>query len=291
MVGLQGRLSTSPARIALVAVIVIVILTNIATTVFAQAAVLTPGQGLQMEGCNWTLSKYWETNWGWLYIEFEGNRCYGTDSEEGYGIELYATVTLNGTYLPSQTLTCRVTNVGTEGGSVDTPYGTSYTVDHNNPDCVGHSTLVYGSDPTHPFTVHEDIYNANSTAASGAATAGAYWTGVGQDVFYSTLRTPTGGDSWVFPHPNPVPGTVGQWDPATNQIWLNITHNTLSAAQWAWVTAHELGHAIGFGHSSSSDYSKTIMMGQGTASTGLQPRTLEKCAAVEAFPVDIKIGD
>ena len=39
------------------------------------------------------------------------------------------------------------------------------------------------------------------------------------------------------------------------------------------------------------DQSKTIMMSGGTPGTGMYTRPLEKCSAVQAFPVDIRIGN
>ena len=115
---------------------------------------------------------------------------------------------------------------------------------------------------------------------------------MGSELGYSELSTPTGSESGVYPHPSPQVGIAAEWDPGSDQIWLNTFHNYgFSQAQWAWITAHELGHAIGFGHSGSPDYGRTIMMSGAIVDgpgTGLNARPLEKCAAVQNFPVDIQ---
>ena len=201
-------------------------------------------------------------------------------------------VTLDATYLPSTPYGC-----GSFGSvvwpSFFGPYDwLSHSLQWTNSDCDGHPNQQWGNDPTHSFWVTEELYNTNSTIAIAANAAGGYWTGVGQALNYPTLSTPSGGESGVYPHPFPSPEVPGEWDEeGSNQIWLNTTNFfPYTSANWTWITEHELGHAIGFGHATTLDHSKTIMVRGGDPGTDLTPRTLEKCGAVKIFPVDIKIN-
>lgn len=243
--------------------------------------------------CAWDF--WWDPPEGFVDVDVTLHNLQagiGSYTSTGNGLGGYASVevTLDATYLPSTAYGC-----GSFGAVVwPSAFGLydwlSYDLQWTNTDCDGHPVLQYGNDPTNSYWVSEEMYNTNSTAAFGAEGAGVYWSGVGQDLNYTTLTTPTGGESGVYPHPFPSIGVVGHWDSGSDQIWLNTVHHSYTSAQWGWVTAHELGHAIGFGHSGSFDHAKTIMMESGTPGTDLTPRTLEKCGAVRSFPVNIKIS-
>jgi hypothetical protein len=143
--------------------------------------------------------------------------------------------------------------------------------------------------------VSEELDNMNAMIGAAALDSGAYWTAVGSELQYPGLATQYCCESGFYPHPEPQPGIAAQWDPISNQIWMNVHHDFgFTQAQWAWLGAHELGHAIGFGHSASTDYSRTIMMHGamvgGIPGTGLNPRPFEKCSAVQSFSVNIQIG-
>jgi len=232
--------------------------------------------------------------WGWFRIRFVGDREYGSKADENGATELYLSINLRTIYLPSQTLRCEVTAAGVAFGGIAYPQGISYNVQHSNPECNGHPTIQWFSRPTHTYYVTAEMYATDGEMANGAYVAGSYWTDVGTSLQYPGLSTVIGGESAVYPHPVPQPDFMGQWDPATDQIWLNNTHyggGLLTGPQWTWITAHELGHAIGFGHVPGGDTTRTIMPLGATPPHGLPPpRVLDQCGAVKAYPVNIHIG-
>lgn len=253
----------------------------------AQDSVLLPGgggfapMGPSVQSCAWTLNKP-DAFWGYITIVATGDRLYSRITGENYEPSLSVTANLRTTYLPTQTIHCTAADYGVEYGIINAPSGTSYDIEHTNTDCDGYATLVWGNRPTTPYYVTQELYDANQTAAYGATDGGSYWTGVGSAIFYSDLQTPEDGVVFAYPHTFSDPNIVGQWDPGTDQLWFN-TSRIFAFAEWAWVTAHELGHAIGFGHSQSGDYAKTIMMPTGFPQTDLTPRTLENAQRWRLF--------
>src|SRR5262249_35720453 len=116
----------------------------------AQEATLAPGGGQQMllqssdfEDCSWGLFKS-DPIWGFLYIEFIGSRSYATSVPQGYDTETIASITIHTTYLPSESITCRVDDMGIESGPIYTPYGTTSEVQHTNSACDGYPPLTLG---------------------------------------------------------------------------------------------------------------------------------------------------
>ena len=140
-------------------------------TTHAQTTASTAPQGDSSSGfvtCDWYLYKFYDQLWGWLGIQLLGSRSFGTDYEQSSYIELHASVTIWTEFLPTETLSCQITDVGTSAGTVSNPYGTVEYINHTNSSCNNHPTLVYGYDPSRSYTVSSQLWNANSTAASGA---------------------------------------------------------------------------------------------------------------------------
>jgi hypothetical protein len=146
--------------------------------------------------------------------------------------------------------------------------------------------------PTLIWAIGDDLYHVDGglTRIQGIDIGKSYWTGIGSVLHYPALNTSSqGGGGTVFHSSDAYPPTVpGEYEPATNTIWLNTRHfTTWSPDQWAVTVAHEMGHAIGFDHSTVYDDSKTLMMSPGSGQPGLSRQPLEHCAAVKAFPVNI----
>lgn len=200
-------------------------------------------------------------------------------------MELDAHVTLWTEYLPTETLTCSITDAGVASGSISHLYGTSYTVSHSNPSCDGYPSLYYGNDPNHSYSVSSALTSANATVAAGAEAARPYWGNVGSSLWYTTLSTPSGSESQIVPHPSPSPGVIGELL-GNGNVGLN-TSFILSQSQWAYITAHELGHAIGFGHAGGSSTHSIMADGSWPVPSDLSTRVGDKCGSVRAFQVDL----
>src|SRR5437867_4294878 len=81
----------------------------------------------------------------------------------------------------------------------------------------------------------------------------------------------------------------------TLSAWLeskNRCNLPYSSEEWSFLTSHERGHAIGFGHELTADQSKTIMTQSGPTEAGTPPpRMLDQCGSVRSFPSPSRSGD
>jgi hypothetical protein len=244
--------------------------------------------------CWWTYSGGEPDSWYDLEaaVNVHGRDYHGF-AAGGPSMYMQVWVQARGEFLPSTQAWCQSRGTVYLPSSItyDYPWA-GFWISWTNTSCDYHSELHYPSDPDHPYYVSEEMYNTNATQAFGAETAGSYWTSVGQELGFSTLNTSIGTRSVVYPNWSLPPTVAARWDQASNEIWLNpnIAGN-YSQAQWEWLTAHELGHAIGLGHSGTHDHSRTIMMDGGEPGTGLSTRKVDKCAAVKVYPVDIQVQD
>jgi hypothetical protein len=261
----------------------------------AQESTLTPGAGggfqmmVEWPNCGWTLSKPWPM-WGWVRARFTGDRQYANETAEGGTQETVLSITLKGDYLPTQSLECTAYDYGVETGPVITPQGTSYTVQHSNPACDGYPPQGGALHATSSYWISEELWNANSFIADSILTGGTYyWTTVGQELFYTTLKTPEGGDVGFYPSWSLGPNVDGQYNPATRTISVNVVNfGHFNSGQWAVVASHELGHAVTFDHA-NANRSQSMMSPSWDGSASVSPtRTLDKCGAVRVFPVDLR---
>jgi hypothetical protein len=245
------------------------------------------GGSADYEYCQWSMYKS-DTFWSWIYIEFAGTRSYATDQEEGYGTEQQASITLRTTYLPSESITCRVTNFGAEFGPVYTPMGTSYEVQHTNPECDGYPPLAFGDHHSTRNYIDESVGNYTEVL-QGILDGQYYWGSVGSELFYTELSTTSGTDDvWFTMSTNLAPNVPGSFNYETRYIRMNANIVT-SHYFWEQVAAHELGHAVGFDHAQTTQ-ERSIMPAvyNYSAMQGLFPRFADKCAAVKAFPVNLQ---
>jgi hypothetical protein len=116
-----------------------------------------------------------------------------------------------------------------------------------------------------------------------------YWHYLASDLSYPGLQASGGGDVGVIEGTSLGPFVPGAYDPNSRSVKLNV-HDFyfFSSGTWAYVTAHEFGHAFGLDHAGTSDYLQSVMVAETTSSyEGLLPRPLDKCAAVNHWPVDI----
>jgi hypothetical protein len=228
--------------------------------------------------------------WGWLSVYFRGDRTYADEFYESGATESGITIRLWPDYLPSQTLECTAYNYGVDAGVLHTPQGTTYNIQHSNPACDSFAPRLHPAHAESSWWVSEELWNANDFIADAIVKgAGYYWTALGQEVFYSPLRTPEGGDVGFYPSWSLPPTVRAQFSVGSRIIEMNVVHfGSYNQGQWQAVASHELGHAIGFDHASTTDWSKTIMVNTYFNQEGLLPRTLDKCSTVQAFPVDLR---
>lgn len=226
-----------------------------------------------------------------MELRFEIFGRQETLSRSGCCGSLTSTINLRGEFLPSTIGTCSSTGQATWPGLgfLVLPWE-SRDLQWLNPTCDGYPTpFVWGNNPDNLYWVSDEMWQTNPMMASGATSAGSYWTGVGQAVNYPTLHTDYGFEVGVYPSSFLESNVAGRYHPESNQVWLNHEDfPSFTEANWAWLTAHELGHAIGFGHGTSFDHSRTIMMNGGSPGTDLTPRKLEKCGAVRAYPTPLQ---
>ena len=211
---------------------------------------------------------------------------FGYGYQDGNESQLSTNVTINGTYLPSQTLTCAIHNAGVEPGWIEYTEGTSYTINHSNPQCDGYPPLDFGYHPGVRIYIDESLGTPNnSEVLEGVQNGQYYWGDVGSELNYTTLNTTNGpDDAFITMSTTLPPDTPGSFNTDTRYIRLNQGYASPSTF-WAHLTAHELGHAVGFNHASGPS-SNTVLNAVYQFTPGLQPRVLDKCGAVRAFPID-----
>jgi hypothetical protein len=129
------------------------------------ASSTTTQMQVEWPNCSWALVKPYPM-WSWLTVNFRGDRDYGDRSNQSGDMDTSASITLKGDFLTTQTLTCRAINYGVEAGPIYTPYGTEYTVQHDNPACNGHPTLNKSPRPRSTYWISEELYNTSGFLTS-----------------------------------------------------------------------------------------------------------------------------
>jgi hypothetical protein len=252
----------------------------------------TGGGGFAMaafQDCAWSMDKPFEM-WGYMKVTLSGDRQFAEREWEGNDPWMNVALHIDATYLPSTTLFCSVPNALIQYGSIIYPEGNTYSINHSNPSCDGHSPLSWGSQPTSTWWVSEELWNTRPAIADAVASGSSYyWAAVGSELYYTALQTPAGGDVGFYPSFDLPPTVRADFNPSTRTIRINVVnYNHYNSGQWQAISSHELGHAVGFDHASTADWSKTIMVNFYYDQEGLAPRSLDKCAAVKAFPVDLE---
>jgi hypothetical protein len=212
-----------------------------------------------------------------------GGRSYSTF---GFGLQsLFIGITLDGTYLPNDYLSCG------SNSAADKPLFVwdweIHTAIWSNDTCSGMSPPIPGRTPTDAVSFGFDVSVTTpdwDDVRFGFATGGNYWPAVGSSQSVNNpMYTPTpGGDRLVASNqflPSHVPA---EHDYANALFWVNPAFKNKPQSFWAVVGAHELGHALNSDHCASCDLSSGIMVSSipGNAS-GLNPRDLDKCWIVK----------
>lgn len=263
---------------------------------YAQEATLLPNPGgggfsLLEEGgpmCGWILSKGVE-QWGSLDVLFFGERNFAQGQDQGTYDPQIVIMGLHPDYLPSQTLHCYVANAYVPGMFVVAPQGYSYDVNWNNSACDGYPPLLHGYHPSLTYSENADIPGYWPNMDAGIALGDSYWQDLAGELNYNGMTIGFGGEIEIA---QDYLGTfeVANFNTGSRLLRLNNHfHSLFDYEQWAWVVSHELGHAHGFDHAGTSDPLKSIMVEETLGYRGTLARPVDKCAVVQAYPVDRRV--
>lgn len=213
----------------------------------------------------------------------------------GSGLFGYAQLetALDATYLPTTTVRCG--NEGVilwPGYTGPFPYLEESLEDWDNPGCNGYPPRQWGDHPSVSYWITEELTNASAFVAQSFEGGAGYWGAVGAEAHFPQMHTQQGGEVPVYPSSTLPPDYPGEFLPNSRIIFLNVVHfgTSYNASQWAFVGAHELGHAHGFDHAHTAGTDHSIMQGQGGGASGLHTRFADKCAVVATYPADLQIS-